>query len=83
MEEAHYSTYAMHPRSTKMYRTLKENYWWKGMKSDVAKFVSKYLTCQQVKAQYCKPGGLLRSLEISEWKWEHITMDFVSGLPRS
>ena len=42
MEEAHSSTYAMHPSSTKMYKTLKEHYW---------------------------------------WKWEKITMDFVTGLP--
>ena len=27
MEEAHCSTYAMHSGSTKMYRTIKENYW--------------------------------------------------------
>ena len=35
MEEAHCSTYAMHPGSTKMYRTIKENYWWSDMKKDV------------------------------------------------
>ena len=27
MEKAHCSTYAMHPGSTKMYRTIKKNYW--------------------------------------------------------
>ena len=31
MEEAHCSAYAMHPGSTKMYRTIKENYWWSGI----------------------------------------------------
>ena len=46
MEEAHSSAYAMHPGSTKMYHTLKEHYWWKGMKRDIAKFVSRCLTCQ-------------------------------------
>ena len=29
VEEAHSSAYAMHPGSTKMYKTLKEHYWWK------------------------------------------------------
>ena len=82
MEEAHSSAYAMHPGSTKMYHTLKEHYWWKGMKRDIAEFVSKCLTCQQVKVEHQKPTGLLQSLPIPQWKWERITMDFVVGLPR-
>ena len=68
MEEAHSFTYAMHPGSTKMYHTLKEHYWWKGMKRDIAEFVSKCLTCQQVKAEHHKPTGLLQSLPIPQWK---------------
>ena len=46
MEEAHSSTYAMHPSSTKMYKTLKEHYWWNGMKKEIASFVSRCLTSQ-------------------------------------
>ena len=80
MEEAYYSTYAIHPGSTKINRTLKENYWWKGMKGDIAEFVSKCMMCQQVKAEHKHPVGLLQSLPISEQKWEHITMDFMVGL---
>ena len=68
MEEAHYSAYAMHPGSTKIYRMLKENYWWKGMKGDVMEFVSKYLTCQQVKTEHKHFIRLLQSLLISERK---------------
>ena len=45
MEEAHSSTYAIHPGSTKMYHTQKENYWWKVMERDIADFVSRCLTC--------------------------------------
>ena len=82
MEEAHSSAYAMHPGSTKMYHTLREHYWWRGMKKDVAKFVSRCLICQQVKAEHQRPAGLLQSLPIPQWKWEKITMDFVVGLPR-
>ena len=83
MEEAHCSVYAMHPGSTKIYRTIKENYWWSGMKRDVAEFVSRCLICQQVKAKYQRPLGTFQPLPISEWKWEHITMDFVVGLPHT
>ena len=82
MEEAHSSAYAMHPRSTKMYHTLREHYWWRGMKKDVAEFVSRCLICQQVKVEHQRPAGLLQSLLIPQWKWERITMDFVVGLPR-
>ncbi|KAL5831658.1 hypothetical protein ACOSQ4_017012 [Xanthoceras sorbifolium] len=66
MEEAHSSDYAMHPGSTKMYRILKDHYWWKGMKKDIAELVSRCLTCQQVKAEHQKPVGLLQPLPIPE-----------------
>ena len=83
MEEAHSSAYAMHPGSTKMYKTLKEYYWWNGMKKEIASFVSRCLTCQQVKAEHQKPTGKIQLLPIPVWKWEKITMDFVTGLPRT
>ena len=51
------------------------------MKREVAEYVSKCLVCQQVKAERQKPSGLLQPLPIPEWKWEHITMDFVFKLP--
>ncbi|KAL0462737.1 UNVERIFIED_CONTAM: Transposon Tf2-11 polyprotein [Sesamum latifolium] len=50
---------------------------------DVAEFVAKCLTCQQVKAEHQAPAGKLHPLSIPEWKWEKITMDFVIGLPRT
>ena len=53
------------------------------MKKEIAEYVSKRLQCQQVKAEHQKPGGLLQPLLIPEWKWEHVTMDFVVGLPRT
>ncbi|GKA75893.1 reverse transcriptase domain-containing protein [Tanacetum coccineum] len=53
------------------------------MKADIATYVSKCLTCAKVKAEHQKPSGLLQQPEIPVWKWERITMDFVSGLPRT
>ena len=64
-----------------MYRDLKEYYWWPNMKKEIALWVNRCLTCQKVKAEHQRPSGLLQPLEIPEWKWEHITMDFVVGLP--
>ncbi|GJY13973.1 putative reverse transcriptase domain-containing protein [Tanacetum coccineum] len=75
--------YSIHPGSDKMYQDLKKLYWWSNMKADIATYVSKCLTCAKVKAEHQKPSGLLQQPEIPEWKWEKITMDFVSGLPRT
>ena len=79
IEEAHCFAYAIHPSSTNMYQTIKENYWWLGMKRDIAEFVSRCLVCQQVKAKH----RILQPLPIPEWKWEHNTMNFVVSLPRT
>ncbi|KAL0562094.1 hypothetical protein IC582_002544 [Cucumis melo] len=83
LSEAHSSPFSMHPGSTKMYQDLKRVYWWRNMKREVAEFVSKCLVCQQVKAPRQKPAGLLQPLCIPEWKWENVSMDFITGLPRT
>ena len=53
------------------------------MKRDIAQFVAQCLVCQQVKDEHQRPVGFLQPLSIPKWKWEHITMDFVIGLPRT
>ncbi|KAG8490789.1 hypothetical protein CXB51_014001 [Gossypium anomalum] len=83
LNEAHNSRMSIHPGSTKMYNDLKCQFWWSGMKRDISDFVSKCLVCQQVKAEHQVPSGLLQPIMIPEWKWDRITMDFVSGLPLS
>ncbi|GJZ02102.1 reverse transcriptase [Tanacetum coccineum] len=80
MTEAHSSPFTIHPGSTKMYRDLKQYFWWNGMKQDVATFVSKCMTCQQVKIEHQRASGLLQPLEIPMWKWDEISMDFVTGI---
>nr|GEX23780.1 putative reverse transcriptase domain-containing protein [Tanacetum cinerariifolium] len=59
-----------------MYQDLKLLYWWPNMKAYIATYVSKCLTCTNVKAEHQKPSGLLQQPEIPVWKWEQITMDF-------
>ncbi|KAA3472322.1 DNA/RNA polymerases superfamily protein [Gossypium australe] len=81
LREAHSSLYAMYPDGNKMYRDLREQYCWPGLKRKVTNFVSKCLTCQKVKAKHQLPLRLLQPVKIPLWKWERITMDFVSGLP--
>nr|GEU85318.1 hypothetical protein [Tanacetum cinerariifolium] len=83
MHELHKSKYSIHPGSNKMYQDLKPLYWWPNMKDDIATYVIKCLTYAKVKSKHQKPSGLLQEPEILVWKWERITMDFVSGLPRT
>nr|GFB06459.1 putative reverse transcriptase domain-containing protein [Tanacetum cinerariifolium] len=83
MYESHKSKYSIHPGSDKMYQDMKKLYWWPNMKADIATYVSKCLTCAKVKAEHQKPSGLLVQPKIHGWKWDNITMDFVTKLPKS
>ncbi|GKA19478.1 putative reverse transcriptase domain-containing protein, partial [Tanacetum coccineum] len=83
IDKAHTSRYSIHPGADKMYHDLRDLYWWPGMKRDIAEYVSRCLTCSKIKVEHQKPSGLLQQPEIPEWKWEKITMDLVTKLPRS
>ncbi|KAL0537553.1 hypothetical protein IC582_026532 [Cucumis melo] len=83
LTEAHSSSFTMHPGSIKMYQDLRCVYWWRNMKREVADFVSRCLVCQQVKAPRPRPAGLLQPLTVPGWKWESVSMDFITGLPRT
>nr|GEV46383.1 putative reverse transcriptase domain-containing protein [Tanacetum cinerariifolium] len=83
MHEPHKSKYSIHPGFDKMYQDIKKLYWWPNIKADTATYVSKCLTCVKVKAERQKPSGLLVPPKIPEWKWDNITMDFVTKLPKS
>nr|GEW57372.1 putative reverse transcriptase domain, ribonuclease H-like domain, aspartic peptidase domain protein [Tanacetum cinerariifolium] len=58
MHESHKSKYSVHPGSDKMYKDIKQLYWWPNMKVDIATYVSKCLTCLKAKAEHQKPSGL-------------------------
>ncbi|GKC56708.1 putative reverse transcriptase domain-containing protein [Tanacetum coccineum] len=81
MDELHKLRYSVHPGLDKMYYDHSDMYWWPGMKKDIALYVRKCLTCLKVKAEHHKPSSLLQQPEILEWKWERITIDFITKLP--
>ncbi|KAH0735409.1 hypothetical protein KY285_011116 [Solanum tuberosum] len=83
LAEAHNSRYSIHLGATKMYRDLREVFWYNGMKRDIADFVAKCPNCQQVKVEHQKPEGMTQVINIPTWKWEVINMDFITGLPRT
>ncbi|GJS41752.1 hypothetical protein Tco_0566795, partial [Tanacetum coccineum] len=83
IHESYKSKYSIYPGSDKMYQDMKKLYWGPIMKADIATYVRKCLTCARVKAEHQRPSGLLVQPEITQWKWDNITMDFVTKLPKS
>ncbi|GKV11337.1 hypothetical protein SLEP1_g22601 [Rubroshorea leprosula] len=83
MGDSYNTSYTVHPGNIKMYRDLHSMFWWRNMKWEIARFVSQCLTCQKVKAEHQRLLGKLQPLPIPQWKWENITMDFVTGLLRT
>jgi hypothetical protein len=81
LDEAHQSKLSIHPGSTKMYCDLKAKFWWTKMKKEIAAYVARCDNCCRVKAIHMKPVGLLQSLYVPKWKWEEISIDFITGLP--
>ena len=53
------------------------------MKVEIATYEGKGLTCPKVKVQYQNPSGLLQQPDMPEWKWEQITMDFITKLTKT
>jgi IS30 family transposase len=66
-----------------MYLDLKKRFWWYGMKREIAAYVAICDNCERTNADYQRPTGLLQPLQISQWKWDEIGMDFIVGLPRT
>nr|GEX81850.1 hypothetical protein [Tanacetum cinerariifolium] len=66
-----------------MYQDLKKLYWWLNMKAEISTYVSKCLTYAKVKAEHQKSSGLHQQPKTPEWMQQKITMDLVSGLPRT
>jgi hypothetical protein len=66
LREAHCIPYMVHPGETKMYQDMRESFWWKRMKVDIAKYVYSCCICQKVNAEHKRPAGLLKPLEIPE-----------------
>lgn len=82
-DEFHRSPYMVHLGYQNLFSTIKNNYFWHGMRKDILDYLAKCLECQQVKEEHQHLAGLLHPLPIPEWKWDTVTLDFITGLPRS
>ncbi|KAL4355503.1 hypothetical protein GQ457_06G006870 [Hibiscus cannabinus] len=72
-----------HAGILRSFRRLSTNFYWKGMWKDVQRFVSECQTCQRMKSEGLAPTGLLQPLPIPDQVFENISLDFITGLPKS
>jgi hypothetical protein len=78
LKEMHNVPYAGHPGYQKTMEVVKSHYFWPIMKREIAEYIAKCMECQKVKAEHIHPTGFLQPLPILEWKWEVVTMDFIT-----
>jgi hypothetical protein len=83
MDELHKRPYTGHPGYQKMITTTRKQFYWPRLKMDIDDYLAKCIECQQLKAEHRHPVRFLQPLPIPKWKWETISMDFITGLPKS
>ena len=82
MQETHNVPYVGHPGYQNTLTTIKKSFYWLGMKKEVAMYIARCLVCQNVKVECKHPVGLLHQLPIPEWKWDLVTIYYMTKLPR-
>jgi hypothetical protein len=75
--------YAGHPGYQKTIATVSSQYFWPGMKKEVANYIARILEWKKVKTEHRHPTGLLQPFPILEWKWKVVSIDFIIKLPRT
>ena len=83
LNEIHKNPYSGHPGYQKTITMLHKDYFWTNMKNELVEYIDIFFECQQVKTEHQHPAGLLQPLPIPSWKWEIISIDFITGLPRN
>jgi hypothetical protein len=79
----HKKPYSSHPGYEKTITTLRKLFYWPNMKGEIAEYLARCQNCQQLKAEHQHPTGLLQPLPVPEWKWETISLDFITGFPKN
>lgn len=83
LKEFHVTPQGGHSRFYRTYRRVAANLYWLGMKKMVQQFVMDCDICQRQKYMATAPGGLLQPLNIPEQVWDEVSMNFITGLPKS
>jgi hypothetical protein len=79
----HNVMYVIHPSYQKRIVAVRCQFFWQGMEKDVVDYISRCMECQGVKAEHMHLATLLQPLAIPEKKWEVVTIDFITKLPRT
>jgi hypothetical protein len=83
LHEMYNVPYAGHSGYQKIVAAVKSHYFWPRMKKEIYEYIARGMECQKVKDEHSHPTGLLHPLPIHQWKWEVVTMGFITGLPRT
>ena len=83
MHSLHSSPLGGHSGMVASYQRLKRTFYWTGMKKDIEQFIATCPVCQRAKGEHCSYPGMLKPLDPPDMAWQHITMDFIEGLPKS
>ena len=62
---------------------IKSIFYWPGMKTAIENFIAACPVYQRAKHETCLQPGLLEPLPVADMAWQHISMDFIEGLPKS
>jgi hypothetical protein len=76
MDEFHRRPYVGHPGYQKMITTVRQLYYWPGMKKDIAEYIAKFLECQQVKVEHKHPDRIIATITNSRME----VGDYLHGL---
>jgi hypothetical protein len=82
LRKVHDAPLTRHQGYLKTYRQVRDRFSWKGLKEDVLFHVRECMTFQQKNSKFTHHVGLLQSLSIPKKKWDIISMDFITGLPK-
>ena len=81
LKEMHCVPYSGHPGFARTLEVTRTSFYWKHMTQDVRAFVVDCPVCQTEKSSHLQPAGRLMPLALPTRKWEHVAIDFVTGMP--
>ena len=79
----HGTPFAGHSGRDRTMQLVLQTYWWPGLDRDVQQYVSSCDHWQRNKASHEKPAGLLQPLPVPEFRWQWVTVDFITDLPET